>query len=174
MTVPISLYLTTVESPIGCLTVACSEAQAVFIHFPHEAGSMEAQWRAAGYAPQAQPNPLCLRAKQELEAYFSGTLFEFPLPLALHGTPFQVQILRQLQAIPYGHTQTYGELAHQAGYPRAARAVGTVMAKNRLPIVLPCHRVLAAGNHLGGYGGGLDAKDYLLQLERTALARSIR
>ncbi len=78
-------------------------------------------------------------------------------------------MLRELSKVPYGHTATYGELAERAGNPRASRAVGTVMNRNRIPIVLPCHRIVGSSGELVGYGGGLDRKERLLRLEGALL-----
>jgi O-6-methylguanine DNA methyltransferase len=105
-------------------------------------------------------------ARRELDQYFSGERRAFDLALDLRALPsFTVSVLQKLAQIPYGETTTYGELASRVGRPRAARAVGTVMNRNRIPIVLPCHRVVGAGGNLVGYAGGLDRKVTLLQLE---------
>ena len=110
------------------------------------------------------------QAASQLSEYFAGMRREFTLPLRLPDwRPFSLQVLEHLRAVPYGATITYGEMAAQAGSPRAARAVGQVMAANPLPILIPCHRVLAAGDRIGGYsgGGGLVTKKWLLDLEQT-------
>ena len=94
----------------------------------------------------------------------------FDLPVDLRGQPtFAVSVLGELAKVPYGHTQTYGELATRAGNPKAARAVGMVMNRNPLPIVLPCHRIVGASGGLVGYGGGLERKEHLLRLEGAIL-----
>ena len=106
-------------------------------------------------------------AARQLQAYFSGTLQAFDLPLDLAGrTEFQSRVLAACREIPYGTTVSYGELARRSGHPGAARAVGQVMATNRLALVVPCHRVVASAGGLGGYGGGLALKRRLLALER--------
>ncbi|MYW66804.1 methylated-DNA--[protein]-cysteine S-methyltransferase [Streptomyces sp. SID8379] len=106
----------------------------------------------------------------QLNAYFQGELKEFDLPLALHGTPFQRTVWEQLLLIPYGETRTYGELAEALGKPNASRAVGLANGKNPVGVIVPCHRVIGANGDLTGYGGGLDRKRRLLDLERgTAL-----
>ena len=94
-----------------------------------------------------------------------GTAGRFDLPLAPRGTPFQLRVWRALQDIPYGRTCSYSELAAAVGSPRACRAVGQANGRNPLMIVIPCHRVIAAGGGLGGYSGGLDIKRFLLRLE---------
>jgi methylated-DNA-[protein]-cysteine S-methyltransferase len=107
-------------------------------------------------------------AFEQLEAYFSGRRRNFDLPLRMAGTPFQHQVWEGLRAIPYGETLSYAELARQIGRPGASRAVGSANGRNPVAIVVPCHRVIAADGTLGGYGGGLDRKKWLLELEAVA------
>jgi methylated-DNA-[protein]-cysteine S-methyltransferase len=104
-------------------------------------------------------------AVTQLEEYFAGERTEFDLPLELEGTPFQKDVWLALGEIPYGKTISYAELATMVGRPTAFRAVGQANGANPIPIVLPCHRVLASGGGIGGYGGGLDMKRQLLALE---------
>lgn len=120
-----------------------------------------------GIALPGQPvaSPLLQEAREQLAAYFAGRLRRFDLPLAPRGTPFQLRVWRALQDIPYGRTCSYSELATAVGSPRACRAVGQANGRNPLMIVIPCHRVIAAGGGLGGYSGGLDIKRFLLRLE---------
>jgi methylated-DNA-[protein]-cysteine S-methyltransferase len=101
----------------------------------------------------------------QLSEYFAGTRTEFDLPLALHGTPFQLTVWRALGTIPYGETLSYGQLADQIGRPTASRAVGLANGKNPISVIVPCHRVVGATGDLTGYGGGLDRKRMLLNLE---------
>jgi methylated-DNA-[protein]-cysteine S-methyltransferase len=105
-------------------------------------------------------------AIRQLKAYFTGRLHVFDLPLKLEGTPFQLKVWKALQRIPYGETLSYGELARRIGRPGAHRAVGAANGRNPLSIVIPCHRVIGASGKLTGYGGGLEAKERLLALER--------
>lgn len=107
--------------------------------------------------------------RDELLRYFDGKLRQFETPAMLRGTPFQERVWRSLRQVPYGAVLTYGELAQRAGFPKAARAVGAAMARNRIPIVLPCHRVIASGGGLGGFTGGLEIKRKLLRLEGALL-----
>lgn len=103
---------------------------------------------------------------QQLKEYFAGERRTFDLTIDWRlVSGFRAEVLRELQSVPYGTTVSYGDLAGRVGNPPAVRAVGSAMATNPIPIVLPCHRVLRAGGGLGGYGGGLDAKRYLLRLE---------
>ncbi|MHC4931341.1 MAG: methylated-DNA--[protein]-cysteine S-methyltransferase [Planctomycetota bacterium] len=102
---------------------------------------------------------------RQLRAYFAGRLREFDLPLALAMPPFTTDVLKQLLRIPYGESRSYGEVARAVRNPKAARAVGQAVGANPIPIVIPCHRVLAANLGLGGFGPGLTWKRYLLRLE---------
>ena len=104
-------------------------------------------------------------AEREILEYLSGRRRKFTVPLDLGVRPFHGKVLAAARRIPYGRTATYGELAARAGSPRAARAVGQAMARNPVPLVVPCHRVVAGGGGLGGFGGGLDLKRRLLDLE---------
>ena len=104
---------------------------------------------------------------RQLDLYFEGRLKQFTLELAPQGTPFQLSVLRALKEVPYGETISYGELALRIGKPNASRAVGAANARNPLPIVIPCHRVIGSDGSLVGFGGGLDIKQKLLDLERT-------
>jgi methylated-DNA-[protein]-cysteine S-methyltransferase len=114
-------------------------------------------------------HPVLGDACAQLGAYFAGTLREFALPLAPLGTPFQLAVWEQLRLIPYGTTTTYGELARRLGNPTAFRAVGLANGRNPLSIVVPCHRVIGANGSLIGFGGGMDAKRTLLELESATL-----
>ena len=101
----------------------------------------------------------------ELVEYFTGSRTQFDIEAAPNGTTFQLAVWKQLLKIPYGETRSYGQVAAALGQPGAARAVGMANHRNPVPIVIPCHRVVAAGGGLGGYGGGVELKRRLLQLE---------
>jgi methylated-DNA-[protein]-cysteine S-methyltransferase len=103
----------------------------------------------------------------QLDEYFAGTRTGFDVPLLLEGTEFQRAVWAQLCAIPYGGTISYGELARRVGNPKASRAVGLANGRNPVAVIVPCHRVIAGDGSLGGYGGGLDRKTTLLDLERV-------
>ena len=159
-----------VDSPVGPLFVAASDRGLASISYdPEPEKQLERLARIAG--------PRVLRsarsvddARRELDQYFSGERRTFDLSLDLRALPpFTLSVLQKLAQVPYGETTTYGELASRVGHPRAARAVGTVMNRNRIPIVLPCHRVVGAGGNLVGYAGGLDRKVTLLELEGALL-----
>ena len=107
-------------------------------------------------------------AAQQLAAYFNGSLHDFDLPLAPRGTSFQQRVWRALLDIPYGRTASYGEIASVIGAPGKARAVGAANGQNPIAIIIPCHRVIGSHGELVGYGGGLDRKRWLLELESGA------
>lgn len=113
----------------------------------------------------ARPNGITEWAKRELSEYFCKKRADFTVPLVLDGTAFQKAVWQQLCLLPFGQTATYGQIARAMGKPGASRAVGSAVGANPLLIFLPCHRVLAAGNRLGGFSAGLDAKQALLTLE---------
>ena len=114
-------------------------------------------------------NPLLAETERQLRAYFSGDLRRFELPLDLQGTSFQIRVWRQLETIPYGELRSYAEVARAIGAPQAVRAVGAANGANPVPIVVPCHRVIGSSGKLIGYGGGLELKRRLLDLETRSL-----
>lgn len=158
------------DSPIGPLLVAVSNEGLVAISFQQRAEEeLERLARMAGPAVLRSPRSID-EARRELDEYFAGRRRVFDMRLDLRGlAPFTVSVLDELAKVPFGETTTYGDLAARVGRPRAARAVGTVMNRNRIPIVLPCHRVVGAGGNLVGYAGGLDRKVTLLELEGVLL-----
>ena len=111
---------------------------------------------------------------EQLEGYFAGERRSFALPLRPVGTPFQLEVWRELERVPYGATASYGELACRIGRPAAVRAVGLANGRNPISIVVPCHRIVGAGGALTGYGGGLERKRLLLDLEQGVTALSAR
>jgi methylated-DNA-[protein]-cysteine S-methyltransferase len=155
-----------VESPLGPLLVAATEEGLLRIYFDADPEQqLELLARAAGARVLRAPRSVDA-ARRELDEYFSGRRRSFDLSIDLRGAaPFTAEVLAQLARVPYGQTATYGELASRVGHPRAARAVGTVMNRNPVPIVLPCHRVVGASGSLVGYGGGLERKEQLLRFE---------
>ena len=159
-----------VESPLGPLLVAATEQGLLRIYFDADPEhQLELLARAAGSRVLRSPRSVAA-ARRELDEYFSGRRRSFDLSIDLRGAaPFTAEVLDQLARVPYGQTATYGELASRVGHPRSARAVGTVMNRNPVPIVLPCHRVVGASGSLVGYGGGLERKEQLLRLEGALL-----
>jgi methylated-DNA-[protein]-cysteine S-methyltransferase len=155
---------TVIDSPVGPLTLVAEDGAIVGLymnlqrHRPQDAelGELDPD------GPQKEP---FTAAAGQLDAYFAGELTHFSLPLAPQGSAFQRRVWAALQDIPYGATESYGELAERIGSPGAARAVGLANGKNPIGIVIPCHRVVGANGNLTGYGGGLDRKKQLLDLE---------
>lgn len=154
------------ETPIGSLLIAGGRDAICRIEFPRNG---EARRPADGWSETA--SGAVGAAARQLSEYFSGARTEFDLPLAPEGTEFQRTVWRRLQDIPYGETIAYGELARRVGNPKASRAVGAANGANRIPIVIPCHRVIAANGKLTGFGGGLPIKEALLSLEAKRLAQ---
>lgn len=142
------------HSPVGDITVSEQDGEIVAL-----------DW---GWGRDQTPTPLLERTRQQLEDYFDGGMTSFDLPLAPAGTSFQRAVWSEMQKIPPGHTKTYGDVA--TTLTSAARAVGVACGANPIPIIIPCHRILAA-NSLGGYSGsgGIETKVALLRLEGALL-----
>lgn len=149
------------ESPVGELLIVGDGEAVREIRFGEEGrrfAEVEDGWRRGGAVVD--------EARKQLDEYFEGCRRMFDLPLALSGTRFQLRAWRVLQEIPYGATRSYGEQARAMEQPRAVRAVGAANGRNRIPIVVPCHRVIGGDGTLTGYAGGLHIKEFLLDLER--------
>ncbi len=114
-------------------------------------------------------HPVLVLAHQQLQEYFSGSRYDFTVPLAMTGTEFQLAAWHALQTIPYGKTVSYKAIAEQIGRPKAMRAVGMANNRNPIAIIVPCHRVIGANGQLVGYGGGLGMKQWLLEHEKSYL-----
>ena len=159
------MAITVIDSPIGPLALTAGPAGLVRIDFGPVAGGPDPGDDPASVAVVGQ-------AAAELEEYFAGRRRRFTVALDRSGRRgFRGDVLDALESVRYGETISYGELAAEAGRPGAARAVGTTMATNPLPIVVPCHRVTRSGGVLGRYGGGTDTKERLLRLEGALPAR---
>jgi methylated-DNA-[protein]-cysteine S-methyltransferase len=162
-----------IDSPIGELIVFVTPRGLLRIKYADEPIEDVLADVAARVSPRILRAPARTdEARHELEAYFGLRRRAFNLPIdwsLVHG--FAGRILRKTARIPFGDVRSYGQLAAQAGSPRAARAVGNALGSNPIPIVVPCHRVLHADGGLGGYSGGLDRKRYLLALEGSLPAR---
>ena len=150
------------ETPIGALWIEGDDDAITEIRLPLPDGQPASAATSSG--TEAAPAAVSKLVTQ-LEEYFVGERTEFDVPLALAGTPFQKDVWMALAEIPYGKSVSYAELAGMVGRPTAFRAVGQANGANPIPIVLPCHRVLASGGKIGGYGGGLAMKRKLLELE---------
>jgi methylated-DNA-[protein]-cysteine S-methyltransferase len=145
------------DSPLGPLTLGASPQGLTGLAFPG---------RAAGLDEREREQAALAGAAAELAAYFGGERRAFDLPLDLRGTPFQRRVWAELRRIPCGATVSYSELAERVGRPDVVRAVAAAVGRTPVPIVVPCHRVLGADGSLTGYGGGLQRKRALLDLER--------
>jgi methylated-DNA-[protein]-cysteine S-methyltransferase len=154
-----------VDSPVGPLQLGWSDRGLCRISY-FEDGFEDDLARVFGVRVLRTPLD---DVRRELDEYFEGRRTTFDLPLDLRVAPFHADVLRELARVPYGQTDTYGSLASKAGRPGAARAVGTVMNRNPIPIVLPCHRIVGANGSLTGYAGGLEVKRRLLELEGARL-----
>lgn len=152
------------DSPIGTLSVAEDGAGICDVYL----GALEGLSSTESDVRE-QETPLLAEARRQLTEYFAGTRREFSLPLSLHGTEFQIKDWKALQEIPYGETRSYKQIAERIGSPKAFRAVGMANNKNRIAIIIPCHRVIGADGSLVGYGGGMDKKIWLLELEKRML-----
>jgi O-6-methylguanine DNA methyltransferase len=149
------------ESPIGPLLIAATEHGLRYLHFLGD-GTMPARRKDEAWIESLERmRPY----QQQIEAYFRGERKEFTFQLDLRGTEFQKKCWNALLEIPYGQTCSYAEIARKVGSPNAFRAVGQANHNNPVAIVVPCHRVITTAGALGGYGGGLPAKEKLLQLE---------
>lgn len=159
-----------IDSPIGPLLVAATPHGLARIFFDAEP-ELHLERLAEAFGPRVLRSAGAVdTAHRQLDEYFEGRRDAFALDVDLRGAaPFARQVLAELARVPYGRTTTYGELAATVGAPRAARAVGMVMNRNPIPIVLPCHRVLGANGSLTGYAGGLHVKERLLRLEGALL-----
>ena len=124
-------------------------------------------WRQIPEESILEETELILQCKTQLDAYFRGERKGFDLPLLPKGTAFQQKVWKALTEIPYGETRAYGEIAAAVGNPKAARAVGMANNKNPIGIIIPCHRVVGASGKLVGYAGGMDRKEWLLELEKA-------
>jgi len=169
---------TLTETPIGPLRVVAADGAITAIDFLGDIPSSSARASTAHHAARVDrplgerqdDEPVLVAAVDQLNRYFDGELVDFELPLAPRGTPFQLRVWDQLRSIGYGTTASYGELARELGLTgHGARAVGMANGRNPIPVVVPCHRVVGADGSLTGYGGGVDRKRLLLDLERGSL-----
>jgi methylated-DNA-[protein]-cysteine S-methyltransferase len=150
----------TIDSPIGLLTLAGEGPVLTNLRMVDQTYEpSRADWLLDD---RAFPD-----AVDQLDAYFAGELQEFDLRLGFEGTEFQRRVWTALQTIPYGETRSYGEIAEQVGSPTAFRAVGLANGHNPIAVIVPCHRVIGAKGSLTGFGGGLDRKRALLDLEKN-------
>jgi len=156
-----TLLYSRMSSPVGPLLLGMSGRELAVLAFgrnlPEKIGGHAVKWQESTEATNG--------VRRQLNEYFAGERRKFTVPLDLRGSDFQKECWHELLRIPYGKTRSYAEIAQTVGRPNAYRAVGQANHYNPVAIVVPCHRVLAAGTMLGGYGGGLPTKAFLLRLE---------
>ena len=165
-------YIGEIDSPAGPLAFAVDEEGALMrLHFVESdyGPVMEEDLGDEGYAVEVDETKTAV-VRRELSEYAHGKRMTFDAPLALSGSEWQKAVWTELTRIPFGETRSYGEVADALGRPGAARAVGSANARNVLPVVVPCHRVIAADGTLGGFNGGLHLKERLLEHETSVLA----
>lgn len=149
------------QSPIGTLLLVGSSSGLEELHFQNK---LEAVTLGDGY--REDQSSLAQAVTQLLE-YFEGRRKQFELKLSPAGTPFQLKVWRELQKVDYGKTTSYGDIASRIGNPKASRAVGMANGRNPIPIIIPCHRIIGKNGSLTGFGGGLEVKKQLLELEQV-------
>src|SRR3954451_202871 len=156
---------TIIDSPIGAMPCARDDLGIITLLLPHGRSGTNP------HSSWVRDDAAFDDVRGQLDEYFAGTRTEFDLPLHMIGSEWQLRVWGALLDIPCGETQSYGEIAARLGTPGAARAVGLASAQNPVPVIVPCHRVIGADGSLTGYGGGLDAKRWLLahEAQRTGL-----
>ena len=154
---------TVMDSPVGPLTLVAEDGRLAGLYMTDQRHRPD----APVFGDRDDDAEPFAAARAQLTEYFAGERTTFDLPLAPHGTEFQQTVWAALQEIPYGHTWSYGQLADHIGNPKASRAVGLANGRNPIGIVIPCHRVVGSTGALTGYGGGLERKQALLDLERA-------
>jgi AraC family transcriptional regulator of adaptative response/methylated-DNA-[protein]-cysteine methyltransferase len=164
-----NIRLERIETPLGTMVAGAVDRGVCFLEFSDRKG-YEGQFatlrRRFGGPVVPGRSPHLARLREELAGYFAGRRRRFDVPLVFPGTPFQERVWKELCRVPYGATRSYEEIARAIGSPGAIRAVGRANGQNRIAILLPCHRVVNKSGALGGYGGGLRRKEFLLRLER--------
>lgn len=155
----------TMESPVGELKLVASERGLCAILWENDDPARV----PLGETTESREHSVLVETEQQLNAYFTGTLRAFSLPLDFVGTEFQKKVWQALLTIPFGETRTYGQIAAQIGRPGAARAVGAANSRNPISIVAPCHRVIGSDGTLTGFAGGMEAKARLLEIERAGV-----
>ena len=167
--VPETFFLTSYHSPLGTYILASSQRGVVCVETEDKTPACLARWQRQGIQVKDGGSKHSDTVTRELDEYFAGRLREFTVPLDMRGTLFQRQVWELLRGIPYGETRSYGQIARALGNPTAVRAVGGANGSNPVSIVVPCHRVIGSDGKLTGYGGGLDRKEALLNLETRVL-----
>ena len=159
------MYFTSIDLPAGTAFAAATDRGLCYLNlWTSFAEFMEDVESEYGVRPVENDN-LFAGLKRDLTAYFEGEPVSFSQKLDLRGTEFQKMVWRELMKIPYGNVRSYKWLAAMAGRPNAARAVGNALGSNKIPVVIPCHRIIESSGGLGGFGGGIELKKKLLELE---------
>lgn len=168
-TLPADAVYTKINSPVGSLLLIASLNGLHAILWDKDLEETECR-AVVAKLKKSDRHPVLLKAVKQLREYFSGERITFDLPLVMDGTVFQKKAWRQLTKIPYGKTISYREQAKGLGDVKKARAVGTANSRNPISIVVPCHRVIASNGSLSGFGGGIENKKFLLELEQKNFA----
>lgn len=165
------IYRSEFNSPIGIISIFAGNRGIIRLSWNKELedltgekwfkGTMDIKWDSE--------NEISQEARSQLERYFNKQLTRFDVPLHLTGTIFQQAVWKQLQKIPFGRTWSYQQLASAVGKPAAVRAVGNANGRNPIPVIIPCHRVIQKDGKIGGYSGGIEIKDWLLEHEGVLL-----
>lgn len=145
---------------------SCFRLRELALCIESDGSAVRRVFRVDGALPEERPDAVTEQAKRELEAYFSGKLTAFSVPIRPDGTAFQKRVWQALRMIPFGETRSYSEIAKAAGHPGAARAAGQAIGANPILILIPCHRVIRGDGGLGGFSAGIDMKRWLLKLEK--------
>ena len=156
-------YSKTIWSPVGELTLVADDRGLAAILWENDKPDRV----RLGALRERADHPVLVETERQLREYFAGERRTFDVPLSFAGTDFQKRVWAALLAIPFGETRSYGEIAHQLGTPGASRAVGAANGRNPISIIAPCHRVVGSTGKLTGFAGGLEAKAFLLGLERV-------
>lgn len=169
----LQLYYSEMESPLGSLTLFASDEGLCSLEYEQAEQAIMKMKMNKHFTKYTflRAEERLLEATKQLREYFYGKRTSFQLPLDLRGTPFQLKVWHVLKNIRYGETMSYKQVAERLGKPKAVRAVGGANNQNPIPIIIPCHRVVGSNGALVGYAGGLDKKEYLLQLEKQSLKK---
>lgn len=172
---PIVARVAEIETPVGVMVASASDTHLLLLEFAHRKifdAQLERVRRAINCVFEPGESPILDAVRMQLDEYFRAERREFTVPLYTPGTPFQESVWSELQRIPIGTTTTYSAVARAIGRPSAVRAVAHANGDNRVAIIIPCHRVIGADGSLTGYGGGLERKRHLLDLEMGTLVLS--
>jgi O-6-methylguanine DNA methyltransferase len=156
-----------VPTPMGIFSAVFTPHGLSLLLFPSQPFRVCEDW-ARRWTPEAysvESDPAVRQLEEQLASYFDGHLRQFTVPLDLRGTPFQKRVWSEVETVGYGEVRSYAQVAGAIGTPKAVRAVGAANGANPVPIIVPCHRIIGSNGHLVGYGGGLDMKRQLLELE---------